>query len=349
MNAHPPVPVFFAVPDMIDDPGRVSGGNVYDRRIRDGLRADGWELTVLPVGDGQGELARTLSRLPDGALVLVDGLLIAREPDALLEHAPRLPVVVLAHGVAPDLGDRERDAFRSARGVVATSRWTRGELIERDAVDPRRVVVAHPGTDPAPATAASASGGRLLCVATVAPHKGQDLLVRALTRVADIPGWTCVLAGSLRAAPEFVARLTDEIAAAGLGGRITLTGVLTGRALQDAYGRADLVIAPSRHESYGMAVAEALARGIPVLASDVGGISEAIGGAASADAAMVVPPDDAWALEVVLRRWLTDPAGRRRRQAAAWEARSAIRPWTATTAVVASALADAARVEVARP
>jgi len=363
VNAHPPPPVFFAVPDMIDDPGRVSGGNVYDRRIRDGLRADGWELTVLPVADGHRELARTLSRLPDGALVLVDGLLVARDPDALIEQGPRLPVVVLAHGVAPDLGDRERDAFRSARGVVATSRWTRGELIERDAVDPRRVVVAHPGTDPAPATAASASGGRLLCVATVAPHKGQDLLVRALTRVADIPGWTCVLAGSLRAAPEFVARLTDEIAAAGLGDRIMLTGVLTGRALQDAYARADLVIAPSRHESYGMAVAEALARGIPVLASDVGGISEAIGGVAeggaanggaasgeaSGEAAMVVPPDDAWALEVVLRRWLTDPAGRRRRKAAAREARSAIRPWTATTAVVASALADAARVEVARP
>jgi glycosyltransferase involved in cell wall biosynthesis len=358
VNANPAASVFFVVPDMIDDPERVSGGNVYDQRVRDGLTADGWELRMLPVADRQAETARTLSQLPDGALVLIDGLLVAREPDALLDQAPRLAVVVLAHGVAPDLGDRERDALRSARAIIATSRWTRAELIERDAADPHRIVVAHPGTEPAPPTVASASGGRLLCVATVAPHKGQDLLVRALTRVADIDGWTCTMAGSLRAAPEFVARLTDEVEAAGLTDRVTFTGVLSGSALEDAYGRADLAIAPSRHESYGMAVAEALARGIPVLASHVGGISEAIGEsggeavageAAGGEAAMIVPPDDAWALEVVLRRWLTDPAGRRRRTAAALQARSAIRPWTATTDVIASSLREAARVEVARP
>src|SRR5437588_10940876 len=102
---------------MIDDPERVSGGNVYDQRIRDGLRADGWELRMLPVADEHAELARTLSQLPDGALVLVDGLLVAREPDALLDQGARLTVVVLAHGVAPDLGDRERDALRSAHGI----------------------------------------------------------------------------------------------------------------------------------------------------------------------------------------------------------------------------------------
>jgi glycosyltransferase involved in cell wall biosynthesis len=331
-----PGPVFFVVPDAIDDAERVSGGNVYDQRIRGGLRADGWDLRMILVAEsGYGQTARALSQIPDDALVLVDGLLATRASGALVEHASRLRLVVLAHMVAGDVTDDERRAFLSARLVIATSGWTRAELIAQDAADPHRVVVAHPGTDPAPATTASASGGRLLCVAAVAPHKGQDVLVRALAGFADRAGWTCTIAGSLRTAPEFVAELTTAIAAAGLTDRVTLTGVLTTEALQDAYANADLVVMPSRNESYGMAVAEALARGIPVLASGVGGIAEAIGGS---EAAMVVPPDDPWALEVVLRQWWAGSARRQELKEAALEARDAARPWSATTAIVASAL-----------
>jgi len=185
----------------------------------------------------------------------------------------------------------------------------------------------------------------LLSVATVAPHKGQDLLVRALADVADVEGWTCTIVGSLRAAPGFVAELTAAIASAGLADRVTFTGVLTGRPLQDAYARADLVILPSRSESYGMAVAEALARGIPVLASDVGGISEAIAGSG---AGMIVPPDDPWALDVVLRQWWASPARRQELKAAALAARGAARTWSATTAIIASTLAETARADATR-
>ena len=346
MNAHPGTPVFFLVPDAIDDPERVSGGNVYDQRVRDGLRADGWDVRMVPVPEGgHGQLRRGLLQLPDGALVLLDGLLAAREPDALLDQGTRLRLVVLAHMVAADLTDDERGAFRAARRVVATSRWTRAELIEQDAASPHRIVVAHPGTDPAPATSASACGGRLLCVGTVAPHKGQDLLVRALAVVADLECWTCTIVGSLRATPDFVAELRAAIASAGLTDRIRFTGVLTGQALQDAYGGADLVVMPSRSESYGMAVAEALARGIPVLAGDVGGISEAIAGSG---AGMIVPPDDPWALDVVLRQWWASPARRRELKAAALAARDAARPWSATTAIIASTLAETARSADAR-
>jgi len=152
VNAHPGTPVFFLVPDAIDDPERVSGGNVYDQRVRDGLRAEGWEVRMMPVADGDhGQTARALSPLPDGALVLVDGLLGARHPDVLLAQGMRLRLVVLAHMATAGLTDDERGAFRAARRIIATSRWTRAELIEQDAADPQRIVVAHPGTDPAPA------------------------------------------------------------------------------------------------------------------------------------------------------------------------------------------------------
>jgi glycosyltransferase involved in cell wall biosynthesis len=338
VNARPDSRVFFVVPDAIGYPERVSGGNVYDRRVRDGLLSSGWDVRMIPVAeDRRDQAARALSEIPDDALVLIDGLLISREPQAIVDYGARLRLVVLAHMVAPDMAVREREAIRMAQRVIATSRWTRAELIAQDAADPHRIVVAHPGTDPAPATTASESGGRLLCVGSVTPLKGHDLLVRALADFADVDGWTCTVVGSLRAAPDHVAELRSAIASAGLTGRIEFTGVLTGDALQDAYSRADLVVMPSRSESYGMAVAEALARGIPVLVSGVGGVAEAIAGSA---AGMIVPPDDPWALSVVLRDWWTSPAKRGDLKAAALEARAAARPWSATTAIIASVLAE---------
>jgi len=345
--------VHFVVPDTIDDPLLVSGGNRYDQRVRDGLRAEGWTVHMLLVtGRGTGWTARALAALPEGALALVDGLLVSREPEAIVAHRSRLRIVVLAHMVAAPtdpgdgmLGDGDLAALRAARRIVATSAWTRSQLLEQDAADPHRIVVARPGVDRAPATTASAGGGRLLCVAAVAPHKGQDLLLRALAGFADRDDWTCSLVGSLTVAPDFVAALTAVIDAAGLAGRIRFAGVLDPRALAEAYGEADLVVLPSRSESYGMAVAEALAHGVPVLATGVGGLPEAI---ARQDAAMIVPPDDAWALRVVLQQWWASAARRDALKAAALEAREAGRPWEDTIAVLSSALREAA-VEGLRP
>jgi len=337
--------VFFVVPDAIDDPERVSGGNLYDQRVRDGLRAAGWEVRmVLVTGRGAGWTARALAQLPEGALALVDGLLAAREPEAVIAHAARLRLVALVHMVDGLLTDDQTAALRIAHRIIATSGWTRAELLEQDAADAHRIVVAHPGTDPAPATEASASGGRLLCVAAVAPHKGHDLLIRALIGFADRDDWTCTLVGSLHVDPDFVEALRAQLDAVGLADRVRFAGVLHGSALEAAYAGADLMVLPSRIESYGMAVAEALAHGVPVLATAVGGLPEAI---AVPQAAVLVPPDDVWALHVVLQQWWADPERRRALTAAALEARAAGRSWRTTTSIVASAL-DAALADEGR-
>jgi len=346
VNRHPAGTVFFVVPDCIDDAERVSGGNVYDRRVRDGLRSDGWDVRMVLVADGGDNATTALGQLPGGALVLVDGLLVTHHANALVAEASRLRLVVLAHMVASDLADPERSVYGLARRVITTSNWTRTELIAQDAADPRRIIVAHPGTDPAPATMGSAAGGRLLFVGAVAPHKGLDLLTAALAGCADIASWTCTIVGSLRTEPDFVAALRAGISSAGLSSRMAFTGVLTGRALEDAWARTDLLIMPSRSESYGMVVAEALARGIPVLTSGIGGIPEAISHDA---AAMVVPPEDPWALEVVLRQWWASPTRREELRVAASKARNAARQWSTTTAVVASALTQAGTASARTP
>ena len=338
MSGYEEMPVCFVVPDAIDDPDRVSGGNVYDQHVRDGLRRSGWEVRMVLIPADSGSMtARTLSQLPDGALVLIDGLIAVCESEALTAQSSRLRTVVLAHMVADF--PTEREALRAAKCIIATSGWTRSELISRDFADLYDVVVAQPGTDPAAPTLASRSGGRLLCVGVVAPHKGQDLLVGALAHLTDIDDWSCTFVGSLDAAPGFVDELTQTIDQSQLTGRVTFTDVLAGRQLESAYSRADLVVVPSRNESFGMVVAEALARGIPVVAAHVGGIPEAM---SSTAAGILVPPEDPWAIEVVLRQWLSSPGRRTELKKAAMEARATARPWSATIAVVASTLRDVA-------
>lgn len=356
------VPVSFVVPDGIDDPDRVSGGNVYDQHIRDELRMSGWDVQLIKVaGCDEPQLSQALSRLPDQALVLIDGLVAVCEPDALVDHSRRLRIIVLAHMVASllrdptdgadtatrfaDRGtdirdDHESRALHAARRVIATSNWTRSELITRNLAEAQRIVVAQPGTEPAPARAPSSSGNRLLCVGVVAPHKGQDVLLQALARLTDVERWVCTIVGSRSSAPAYFAELMSMAESAGIADRVAFTGALTGARLADAYSRADLVVVPSRSESYGLVVAEALARGIPVVATNIGGIPEAISRSA---AGIVVPPEDPWALEVVLRQWWTSAARRAALNDEALRAREASKSWNAVAAVVASKLDEVAR------
>ncbi len=337
--------VYFIVPDGIDDADRVSGGNVYDQRIRDGLRERGADVRMVLVAEERWhEAADALSLIPHDSLVLIDGLIAVAASGALGAHSARLRIVVLAHMVAgamPGIRDaagtaeREREALHAARRVIATSEWTRSELVTRALADPDRVTVVRPGTDAAPVATGSASGRHLLCVGTVAAHKGQDVLVHALAGMADLRGWTCSIVGSVNAEPDFAARTSAAIDSAGLTDRVALTGVLTGRRLADAYDTADLVVVPSRAESYGMVVAEAFARGIPVVAARVGGIPEAIAGSR---AGILLPSNDPWALRMVLRLWWGDAGRRASLRAEALRSRAATRSWDEAAEAISAAL-----------
>ncbi|WP_448809717.1 glycosyltransferase family 4 protein [Agromyces bauzanensis] len=337
--------VHFLVPDAIDDDARVSGGNVYDRRLAGALRARGEDVRMVAVAEGRvTDVEHALSALPHDALVLIDGLIAVTASEVLVASATRLRIVVLAHMVAsatPGMhadartAEREREALVAAQRVITTSEWTRSELIARAVAAPGRIAVARPGTDDVPAAPGSASGRHLLCVGAVARHKGQDVLVQALAGLTDLSDWTCAIVGSLDTDPQFALRMSAAVRSAELTQRVTLEGVLAGRRRDGAYAAADLVVAPSRVESYGMVVAEALARGIPVVAARVGGIPEAIG---ASGGGILVAPDDPAALRDVLRQWLADPGWRATLKAEALRSRTAVRTWDEPAAIVAGVL-----------
>ena len=173
--------------------------------------------------------------------------------------------------------------------VVATSTTTAETLTRDYAVPSDRLVVAPPGTDPAAPAARCGNPPHILSLGSVTPRKGHDLLVAALTSLTHLP-WRCTIAGSHDRAPETARRLRAQIETAGLANRILLPGEV--ETVENLYADADLFVLASRHEGFGMAYAEALIRGLPVIGTTAGAIPAVVPEAAGA----LVPPDDGPAL-----------------------------------------------------
>ncbi|MFG1841640.1 glycosyltransferase family 4 protein [Micromonospora sp. NPDC049175] len=341
--------VHVVLPGDIDDPATPSGGNTYDRRVCAGLGDRAWAVHEHAVPGAwpspepaeRAALAAVLAGAPDDAVVLLDGLVASTVPDLLAPHADRLRLVVLVHMPFDD--EAEGRALAAARAIVTTSEWTRRRLLLRHPLRRDRIRVVPPGVTAAPlGPSGSTAGDRLLCVAPVTRHKGHDVLVDALTVLAEVP-WTLVCAGALTREPDLVRRLRDQLADVGLADRVRLAGPLTGAALDAAYAAADLLVLPSRGETYGMVVTEALARGLPVLTTRVGGLPEALGRTADGDLpGLLVPPDDPAALAGALSWWLGDDLLRAKLRSAAVGRRHTLTDWSVTTASLATVLEEVA-------
>jgi glycosyltransferase involved in cell wall biosynthesis len=337
------------MPDGTDDPARPSGGNTYDRHLCRGLASSGWSVHEHPVPGfwsrpdvtAFAALDRVVGRIPDDAVVLIDGLIASMAPEVLVAQASRLRLVVLVH--MPLCDRRERAALSAAAAVVATSEYSRARLLELYALPADRVDVAAPAVDPADMATGTATGGSLLCVANVIRNKGQDVLLDALATVTDLP-WHCACVGSLDRDPPFVEALRRRSLKGGFGHRVRFLGAQTPADLDRAYAAADLVVLASRAETYGMVVIEALARGLPVVASDVGGVSEALGCDANGmRPGLLVAPEEPATLGAALRAWLGDAELRGRLRRAARERRESLARWSTTTSAVAGVLAGASR------
>lgn len=164
-----------------------------------------------------------------------------------------------------------------------------------------------------------------------------------LSALADLRErrWSCDCVGSLDIDPGFVAGLGHTVGQTGMGGRVRFHGPLSGQDLDTAYADADVLVLASRGETYGMVVSEALAHGLPVIATSAGGIPEALGVARDGSRpGVLVPSGDAGALAGALADWLDDASGRARLRRAASERRATLRRWAETSTRVAHVLEE---------
>jgi glycosyltransferase involved in cell wall biosynthesis len=342
--------MYFVLPG---DPDTPTGGYRYDRRITAGLRGAGWTVHTcvlpgdypLPGTDTLERAAAAIAALPDGALVVADGLAFGALPDTAEQHARRLRWVALVHHpLALETGlsaaDREvlfhneRRALAAAHGVIVTSPATARALAPYG-VAPQRMRVVEPGTEPAPLATGSLPDGALtlLCVATITPRKGHAVLIEALAGLADRP-WTLHCAGSLWRDAATAQALQQAIAHHGLRGRVQLHGELDETALAALYAAADVFVLPSFFEGYGMVLTEALARGLPVVSTTAGAIPDTV----PAQAGVLLPPGDVPALRDALARLMDEPAWRARLAAGARAAREQLPGWPVAVARFAAAL-----------
>jgi len=351
----------FVVPEGIHDPATPSGGNTYDRHVCRGLRNLGWVVREHAVPGGWSprpgpraldSLDGVMRRIPGDAVVLVDGMIASAAPEVLVAEARRVRLVALVHmplgdraqGDTPEaIRMREYAALSAAAAVVTTSEWSRSRLLSLYQFPGERVHVAEPGVCAAELAGGTGDGAAILCVASVIPDKGHDVLLEALRMVADLP-WQCACVGRLDRDPAFVEGLRRSARDAGLDERVHFLGPLSGPELHRCYAGADLLVLASRAETYGMVITEALARGLPVVASDVGGVTEALGyGADRTRPGWLVPVDRPAALAAALRTWLTDAELRSRLRQVAGTRRESLPKWSDTVGKLAGILAGPSR------
>lgn len=325
---------------------------MYDRRMVDGLRQRGWSVDVRELREGfprpsrpaLEDAADAFASIDDGAIVVIDGLALGAMPDVLQPHARRLKVVALVHlplaeeigleaHTARSLEASERRALQLAKRVVVTGYATVDAVVNLG-VRASDVAVVEPGADASPLSRGSGSDTvSLLCVATISAGKGHEGLVRALAANRS-HAWALTCVGSMSRDRTAVERLTRLIAAEGLHERVTLVGGASGARLEACYDGADLFALYTARETYGMAVADALAHGLPVVSTRTGAIPTLVGD----EAGLLVEPGDEPALAEALSRVLSDAVLRERLRDGARHVRERLEDWDAAVGRMAAVL-----------
>jgi glycosyltransferase involved in cell wall biosynthesis len=343
----------FAVPGDLATP---TGGYTYDRRMIAELGDLGWQIDLLDLGDGfpspddaTRAAARTrLLSVPAGRTIVVDGLALGVLPEAATELAGRNPLLALVHhplalesgltaARVESLRRSERSALASVCRVIVTSAATAQLVVSGYGLPVERVIVARPGNDrvtPAQQKPARNDGWvQLLSVGAVVPRKGFDVLVAALAELTDLP-WRLTIAGDLTRDGKAAAQLESDVARRGLGKRIDTLGVVSSERLAALYAAADLFVLASYFEGYGMAYAEAVAHGLPVIGSNAGAIPDTV----PPGAGLLVPPGDVAAFAQALRNVIADTDLRQRLAAAARAAAPQLPTWRQSAEIFARAL-----------
>jgi glycosyltransferase involved in cell wall biosynthesis len=340
----------FAVPGDLATP---TGGYAYDRRMIAELQKLGWQIDVVDLGAGfpwaddetRAAAQARLLMVPPGGLIVADGLALGVLPEAARRLRADHALVALVHhplalesgltaGQADILRASERAALAAARHVIVTSSATARQLAEGYGLAPDKITVARPGNDAAPAAPGSSDGiVRLLSVGAIVPRKGFDVLIAALATHAALP-WRLTIAGDRTRDPQTAAQLDADIARHKLGDRVTLLGAVSPERLSQLYGEADLFVLASRYEGYGMAYAEAIAHGLPVIGSNAGAIPDTV----PARAGLLVAPDDVGAFAQALGRLIGDADERKDMMAAAQAAARQLPSWRQSAEIFARAL-----------
>lgn len=325
-----------------------SGVRAYVRALIDAFRSRDCGIDLVPLAPLSG-LTRTTNRVSRLSWDVHGIGESARAARVDLLHmtrfaAPRsseCPFVVTVHDLIPlrlpeyraSLPSRiqselARRAVRSARRIIVPSRFVAGEVAGMLGVPTERIDIIPMGVSvPDPReTPALLSGPYLLHTGGFDARKNLPALIRAFAQAAPRLGhdWRLVLVGAPHTGNRTVyPPLAPEIERSGLGDRVILTGRVSEADKQALYQHATIAIAPSSSEGFGLPILEAMARGIPVIASNRTSHPEVAG-----DAALLVEPNEEAIAAAILR--LAADSTLRTDLSARGRSRAAEFPWSRT-------------------
>jgi glycosyltransferase involved in cell wall biosynthesis len=341
--------VAFLIPGDLNLP---TGGYAYDRaviRLLPQMGVDALHVALpgsFPNASAEdlADCAAIVAGLPEDCLLMIDGLAYGAMPEALI-RAFRQPIVALCHhplalenGIstqrAVELHQSEMTALSLARHVIVTSPLTAKILAGDFGVPAEKISVAEPGvTRKERATGSGGGQLNLLAVGSIVPRKGYAVLIEALAGLKR-RNWRLKIAGTARNL-ETVTNLREQIHRAGLDEHVSLLGAVPDRDLDQLFAEADLFVMSSLFEGYGMVLAEAMQRGLPIVTTTGGAASETVPDGAG----LKVPPGDADALRDALEQALADPGLRAELSARAHRAGLDLPSWEDTARRIADALA----------
>lgn len=350
--------LFFAIPGDLESR---TGGYAYDRRLLQEFAALGLRTTVVPLAasypypdaEALADTERRFAQLPDNSIVLVDGLAFGAMPESACKHGQRLQFIALCHhplaletGLSPQQKETfiqsESVALRCSQAIVVTSPATALTLQSLFAVEAATISIALPGTDPVPFSACSGNPPVLLTAATLTQRKGHDLLIDALSNIAHLP-WQARFIGAQHYDPDWSDALKQKVQAAGLSERILFLGAIAD--LEPEYQQADIFVLPSHYEGYGMVFAEAIAHGLPVVATRCGAAEDLV----PSTAGRLVPVGDCAALSAALSELLQDLDLRTQLQQGARDASQQLPCWRSSANIIQQLVQAIAQKERTNP
>jgi glycosyltransferase involved in cell wall biosynthesis len=340
--------ITFAYPGDIDT---LTGGYLYDKRVMLGLQDLGWDVHKLSLGDGfptpsshaLDQAINQLMTVGTDQLLVIDGLALGsfgERAEALAKHHPYIALV--HHPLAKESGltpkqakalfESEKPTLDHASCVVVTSPTTADTLMAEYNIPRHNILVVIPGLDrppqrvqSTPAITSKNTPLQLLAVGALVPRKGFDVLLEALHIVAD-QDWSLTIVGDDSRSPQTTVAIKTQINALGLTSRVTLAGSLSPKALAEQYRCADVFVLASHYEGYGMAYAEALAWGLPVIGTTGGAVAQTV----PTETGLLVAPGQPEVFAAALMQVLKDPIKRERMKLAAQRHGQQLPTWADT-------------------